>query len=148
METFRIEVGHEHGVKPGNIVGNGPFRIIEWTPNSRVVAEKNPDVTFVHQGGLEGDNKLDNVGTYSNEGAASVTFARNDSLTENFTPIAIPRRTRLGAMVFSSPVAVGKSPRTLAAIGDEWLAVTAQDDARVQFLRADGSGAVANACQP
>ena len=21
METFRIEVGHEHGVKPGNIVG-------------------------------------------------------------------------------------------------------------------------------
>lgn len=28
------------------------------------VAEKNPDVTFVHQGGLEGDNKLDNVGTY------------------------------------------------------------------------------------
>lgn len=28
------------------------------------VAEKNPDVTFVHQGGLEGDNQLDNVGTY------------------------------------------------------------------------------------
>jgi simple sugar transport system substrate-binding protein/basic membrane protein A len=28
------------------------------------VAEKNPDVTFVHQGGLEGDKKLDNVGTY------------------------------------------------------------------------------------
>ena len=28
------------------------------------VAEKNPDVTFVHQGGLEGDRKLDNVGTY------------------------------------------------------------------------------------
>ncbi len=28
------------------------------------VAEKNPDVTFVHQGGLEGENKLDNVGTY------------------------------------------------------------------------------------
>ena len=30
-------------VKPGNIVGNGAFRIIEWTPNSRVVAEKNPE---------------------------------------------------------------------------------------------------------
>lgn len=28
------------------------------------VAEKNPKVVFVHQGGLEGDNKLDNVGTY------------------------------------------------------------------------------------
>jgi simple sugar transport system substrate-binding protein/basic membrane protein A len=28
------------------------------------VAEANPDVTFVHQGGLEGDNQLDNVGTY------------------------------------------------------------------------------------
>ena len=28
------------------------------------VAEKNPDVTFVHQGGLEGKRKMDNVGTY------------------------------------------------------------------------------------
>ncbi len=28
------------------------------------VAERNPDVTFVHQGGLEGENQLDNVGTY------------------------------------------------------------------------------------
>lgn len=28
------------------------------------VAERNPDVVFVHQGGLEGDNQLDNVGTY------------------------------------------------------------------------------------
>ncbi len=28
------------------------------------VAKKNPKVVFVHQGGLEGDNKLDNVGTY------------------------------------------------------------------------------------
>ncbi|MER2566861.1 MAG: hypothetical protein ABTQ32_39415, partial [Myxococcaceae bacterium] len=55
-------------------------------------------------------NYIDSVGSYSNEGVASVTFARNDSLAENFTPIAIPRRTRLGSMVFSSPVAVGKSP--------------------------------------
>lgn len=39
-------------------------------------------------------------------------------------------------------VAVGQTPRALAAIGDEWLAVTAQDAARVQFLRADGEGAV------
>ena len=28
------------------------------------MAEKNPDVTFVHQGGLKGDTKLDNLGTY------------------------------------------------------------------------------------
>ncbi len=28
------------------------------------VAEKNPKVIFVHQGGLEGDKKMDNVGTY------------------------------------------------------------------------------------
>lgn len=55
-------------------------------------------------------NYIDAVGTYSNEGAASVSFARNDSLGELFTPIAIPRRTRVGAMVFSSPVAVGRSP--------------------------------------
>ncbi|WP_426573848.1 BMP family ABC transporter substrate-binding protein [Aquihabitans sp. McL0605] len=28
------------------------------------LAEKNPDVVFVHQGGLKGDAKLDNLGTY------------------------------------------------------------------------------------
>lgn len=28
------------------------------------LAEANPDVVFVHQGGLEGDTKLDNLGTY------------------------------------------------------------------------------------
>ena len=28
------------------------------------LAEQNPDVVFVHQGGLEGDTKLDNLGTY------------------------------------------------------------------------------------
>lgn len=36
----------KHGpdwVKPGNFVSNGAFRVIEWTPNSRVVAEKNPE---------------------------------------------------------------------------------------------------------
>lgn len=30
-------------VKPGNIVSNGAYRIVEWTPNSRVVSEKNPE---------------------------------------------------------------------------------------------------------
>ena len=28
------------------------------------MAEKNPEVTFVHQGGLEGDTQLDNLGTF------------------------------------------------------------------------------------
>lgn len=28
------------------------------------MAEKNPEVTFVHQGGLEGEDQLDNLGTY------------------------------------------------------------------------------------
>jgi simple sugar transport system substrate-binding protein/basic membrane protein A len=28
------------------------------------MAERNPEVTFVHQGGLEGDTQLDNLGTY------------------------------------------------------------------------------------
>jgi basic membrane protein A len=31
---------------------------------ARNLAEQNPDVVFVHQGGLEGDDKLDNLGTY------------------------------------------------------------------------------------
>ena len=30
-------------MKPGKIVSNGAFRIIEWTPNARVVAERNPE---------------------------------------------------------------------------------------------------------
>jgi oligopeptide transport system substrate-binding protein len=28
--------------RAGNHVGNGPFRLVEWTPNARVVVEKNP----------------------------------------------------------------------------------------------------------
>jgi len=28
--------------RPGNLVGNGPFRLTEWTPNSRLVVVKNP----------------------------------------------------------------------------------------------------------
>jgi simple sugar transport system substrate-binding protein/basic membrane protein A len=31
---------------------------------ARNLAEENPDVLFVHQGGLEGDDELDNLGTY------------------------------------------------------------------------------------
>ena len=54
-------------VKPGNIVSNGAFRIIEWTPNSRVVAEKNPefyDATNV---------KIDQVIYYPDEDRNEVT---------------------------------------------------------------------------
>ena len=36
----------------------------------------------------------------------------------------------------------GKNPRTVTALGDDWLAVTTQDDARLQFLKADGSESV------
>jgi simple sugar transport system substrate-binding protein/basic membrane protein A len=37
------------------------FGHLEFAQN---VAENNPEVVFVHQGGLEGENQLDNVGTY------------------------------------------------------------------------------------
>ena len=29
--------------RPGNLVGNGPFTLKEWTPNSRIVVARNPD---------------------------------------------------------------------------------------------------------
>lgn len=29
--------------RPGNLVGNGPFALNEWTPNSRIVVARNPD---------------------------------------------------------------------------------------------------------
>ena len=35
----------EHGsrwTRPGNLVGNGPFTLAEWVPNSRITVEKNP----------------------------------------------------------------------------------------------------------
>lgn len=28
--------------RPGNLVGNGPFQLSEWTPNARIVLDKNP----------------------------------------------------------------------------------------------------------
>ena len=39
-------VVEEHGAewtKPENFVSNGPYHVVEWTPNTRVVAEKNPE---------------------------------------------------------------------------------------------------------
>jgi oligopeptide transport system substrate-binding protein len=60
----------QHGtdwVKPGNIVSNGAFRIIEWTPNSRVVAEKNPE--FYDAANV----KIDQVIYYPDEDRNEVT---------------------------------------------------------------------------
>ena len=60
----------KHGadwVKPGNIVSNGAFRIIEWTPNSRVVAEKNPE--FYDAANV----KVDQVVYYPDEDRNEVT---------------------------------------------------------------------------
>lgn len=54
-------------VKPGNIVSNGAFRIIEWTPNSRVVAEKNPE--FYDAANV----KIDKVIYYPDEDRNAVT---------------------------------------------------------------------------
>ena len=64
------------------------------------VAERNPDVVFVHQGGLEGEPRLDNLGTYfgtvyepvytAGIAAGSVTRDRASSATS--TPSRSPRR--------------------------------------------------------
>ena len=54
-------------VKPGNFVSNGPYRIVEWTPNSRVVAEKNPD--FYDAASV----KIDKVIYYPDEDRNEVT---------------------------------------------------------------------------
>ena len=54
-------------VKPGNIVSNGPYHIVEWTPNSRVVAEKNPD--FYDAANV----KIDKVIYYPDEDRNEVT---------------------------------------------------------------------------
>ena len=60
----------KHGadwVKPGNIVSNGAFRIIEWTPNARVVAERNPE--FYDAANV----KIDKVIYYPDEDRNAVT---------------------------------------------------------------------------
>lgn len=43
---------------------------------------------------------------------------------------------------------VGDNPRTLAALDDEWLAVTGQDDATLTLLRADGAASQVLALPP
>ena len=54
-------------VKPGNIVSNGAFTIIEWTPNARIVAEKNPE--FYDAANV----KIDKVIYYPDEDRNAVT---------------------------------------------------------------------------
>ena len=41
LPRHKIEEVGEDWVKPGNIVGNGPYTVIEWLPNTHVKAEKN-----------------------------------------------------------------------------------------------------------
>ena len=37
-----VEKYGDEWIKPANFVGNGPFKLKEWTPQSRVVVERNP----------------------------------------------------------------------------------------------------------
>lgn len=60
-ETSEAEAVMENMIDEGaELIFATSFGHLEFARN---VAEANPDVTFVHQGGLEGDN-LDNLGTY------------------------------------------------------------------------------------
>jgi oligopeptide transport system substrate-binding protein len=42
LPRHKVEEVGEDWVKPGNIVGNGPYTVVEWLPNTHVKAEKNP----------------------------------------------------------------------------------------------------------
>jgi len=43
IEKFgRIDQRSTAWTRPGNLVSNGPFALAEWSPNSRIVVEKNP----------------------------------------------------------------------------------------------------------
>ncbi len=43
IEKFgRIDQRGTVWTRPGNLVGNGPFVLTEWTPNARITVEKNP----------------------------------------------------------------------------------------------------------
>lgn len=39
--------------RPGNFVGNGPFRLKEWSPNARIVVERNPGYWDAGQGKIQ-----------------------------------------------------------------------------------------------
>ncbi len=43
LEKFgRTDDRNSNWTRPGSLVGNGPFTLAEWTPNSRIVVAKNP----------------------------------------------------------------------------------------------------------
>lgn len=61
-ETTEAEVVMEDMISQGaDVIFATSYGHLEFAAN---MAAKHPDVTFVHQGGLEGDDKLDNLGTY------------------------------------------------------------------------------------
>ncbi|HEX6115091.1 MAG TPA: peptide ABC transporter substrate-binding protein [Geminicoccaceae bacterium] len=41
LPRHKVEELGDDWVKPGNIVGNGPYTVVEWLPNTHVKAEKN-----------------------------------------------------------------------------------------------------------
>lgn len=43
VPMHKVEELGDDWIKPGNIVANGPYVVREWTPNTQVVAEKNPE---------------------------------------------------------------------------------------------------------
>ncbi|HEX6141755.1 MAG TPA: peptide ABC transporter substrate-binding protein, partial [Geminicoccaceae bacterium] len=42
VPMHKVEELGDDWIKPGNIVANGPYVVEEWTPNTQVVAKKNP----------------------------------------------------------------------------------------------------------
>ena len=61
-ETAEAEPVMEDMIDQGaDLIFATSYGHLEFAAN---LAEKHPDVIFVHQGGLEGDTKLDNLGTY------------------------------------------------------------------------------------
>ncbi|MFP5372944.1 MAG: BMP family ABC transporter substrate-binding protein [Actinomycetes bacterium] len=61
-ETTEAEVVMEDMISQGaDLIFATSYGHLEFAAN---LAARHPDVVFVHQGGLEGDSKLDNLGTY------------------------------------------------------------------------------------
>src|ERR1051326_5514303 len=54
LEKFGSVVDRSsHWTRPGNLVGNGPFTLTEWTPNARIIVTKNPRYWDAAHNGLE-----------------------------------------------------------------------------------------------
>ena len=41
LPKHKVEALGDDWVKPGNLVGNGPYTVVEWLPNPHVKLEKN-----------------------------------------------------------------------------------------------------------